>query len=176
MQPASCSFLMVRGGFLHALQRVHVAGSLVVAQCERVALVHGVQSRIQLQVVMLAGIRRVRLVLHVRLVLVGIDILPGLGNNNSELVCSRRFHLFRLALVFLVRFVVGSGLGRTCNQPHDHTKRAQRCGPESEFVLLDLSHTNLLPLTDDLSSIKYTRFLNIKRASQDQLRGFYPAY
>ena len=79
-------FLLRARRFFHALKRIQVAGRLVVAQRERVSLVHGVERRIRFQIVLLARIGRVRRIVHVTRVLVRIDVFPRFGGHHAELV------------------------------------------------------------------------------------------
>ena len=94
--------------FGHAFQRVHMARSLVVAERERVAFVHGVQRRIKLKVVVLARIGRVGLVLLVRSVLVRIDVLPCIRRDHTELVRVRSLHLHFVRLGLLIGLLLRS--------------------------------------------------------------------
>ena len=178
---AAGELLFLRGArsFLHALQRVQMAGRLVIAERERVTLVHGVQSRVQLQIIVLVAAilkRRVGLVLHVRSVLVRIRVLPRLGGDDAVLIGLRRFHLLhRFVLIcLLLRSVFGS-LGRTCNQPHDHTECADGGGPDSEFIPLGLNHTiSSLRLT--ISPSQNIQLLLTECTRNEGIRGFPPPH
>ena len=137
--------LFLRGArrLLHALERVDVAGRLVVAQRERVALVHRVQGRVQLQVVVFAGVGRIRLVLHVGAVLVGVDVLPRLGGDHAVLVrLGRPLLLGKLGVARCGSAVarVGRGLRRAGSEARNQAERAQRGTPERNLVPLDFRH------------------------------------
>ena len=100
---------------------------------------------------MLAGIRRVGLVLLVGRVLVRVGVLPGIGRDHAVLVCGRGLHLLLLRLV--LRLLGARLLRGTGDQAHDQRDRTQRCGPKSHFLVF---HEQSPPF--GLSSTKYTLF------------------
>ena len=128
-------FLLRARRFFYALKRIQVTGRLVVAQRERVSLVHGVERRIRFQVVLLARIRRVRRIVHVARVLVRIDIFPRFGGHHAELVGLGRGMLggsvWRRHSLGFAR----SRRRRTGDQAYNQRKRRNSNAPHGSFRL-----------------------------------------